>query len=69
METVISEVQTTSQKKLAGLDKQRRLVQPYPPLQQKFASLSLDKTGQEELSIRNKATGNNIYYPIFDIFD
>ena len=35
METVISEVQTTSQEKLAGLDKQRRLVQPYPPLQQK----------------------------------
>ena len=69
METVISEVQTTSQEKLAGLDKQRRLVQPSPPLQQKFASLSLTKTGQEELSIRNKLTGNNIYFPIFDIFD
>ena len=69
METVISEVQATSQEKLVGLDKQRRLVQPYPPLQQKFASLSLSKTGQEKLSIRNKLAGNNIYFLIFDIFD
>ena len=65
METVISEVQTTSQEKLVGLDKQRRLVQLYPPLQQKFASLSLAKTDQEELSIRDKLTGNNIYFLIF----
>ena len=58
METVISEVKATGKEKLVGLDKQRRLVQPYPPLQQKFASLSLAKTNQEELSIRENFTGN-----------
>ena len=43
METVISEVQTTSQELLLGLDKQKRLA-PLPHLRDKFASLSLAKT-------------------------
>ena len=49
METVISEVQTTSQELLLGLDKQKRLA-PLPQLRDKFASLSLTKTSPPPLT-------------------
>ena len=67
METVINEVQVSSEEQLKVLDKQRRLAQPYPPLQVKFASLSLAKTNQEDHSIREKLSGD--IQLIFQIFN